>query len=85
MNDNLTQKVQEALKAAQQEAARRNHQAIDTPHVLAALLAQEGGLAPQLVEKAGANLATLRERVEALIFQRAAEMGSFRSLQPLGA
>ena len=67
MNDNLTQKVQEALKAAQQEAARRNHQAIDTPHVLAALLAQEGGLAPQLVEKAGANLAALRERVEALL------------------
>ena len=67
MNDNLTQKVQEALKAAQQEAARRNHQAIDTPHVLAALLAQEGGLAPQLVEKAGANLATLRERVESLL------------------
>ena len=27
----------------------------------------------------------IRERVEALIFQRAAEMGSFRSLQPLGA
>ena len=67
MNDNLTQKVQEALKAAQQEAARRNHQAIDTPHVLAALLAQDGGLAPQLVEKAGADLAALRERVESLL------------------
>ena len=67
MNDNLTQKVQEALKAAQQEAARRNHQAIDTPHLFAALLAQDGGLAPQLVEKAGANLAALRERVEALL------------------
>ena len=63
MNDNLTQKVQEALKAAQQEAARRNHQAIDTPHLFAALLAQDGGLAPQLVEKSGANLAALRERV----------------------
>ena len=67
MNEQLTQKVQEALKAAQQEAAGRNHQAIDSPHVLAALLAQEGGLAPQLVEKAGAGVAPLRERVEALL------------------
>mgnify|MGYP000216605643 CR=1 FL=1 len=67
MNEQLTQKVQEALKAAQQEAARRNHQAIDTPHVLAALLAQEGGLAPQIVEKAGAGLAGLRAAVDALL------------------
>ena len=67
MNDNLTQKVQEALKAAQQEAARRNHQAIDTPHVLAALLAQEDGLAPRIVEKAGASAADLRAKAEELL------------------
>ena len=67
MNDNLTQKVQEALKAAQQEAARRNHQAIDTPHVLAALLAQEDGLAPRVVEKAGASAADLRAKAEELL------------------
>ena len=67
MNEQLTQKVQEALKTAQQEAARRNHQAIDTPHVLAALLAQEDGLAPQIVEKAGAGLAGLRAAVDALL------------------
>ena len=67
MNDNLTQKVQEALKAAQQEAARRNHQAIDSPHVLAALLAQEDGLAPRIVEKAGASAADLRAKAEDLL------------------
>ena len=67
MNDNLTQKVQEALKAAQQEAARRNHQAIDSPHVLAALLAQEDGLAPRVVEKAGASAADLRAKAEELL------------------
>ena len=67
MNDNLTQKVQEALKAAQQEAARRNHQAIDTPHVLAALLAQEDGLAPRVVEKTGASAADLRAKAEELL------------------
>ncbi|MBQ6103781.1 MAG: type VI secretion system ATPase TssH, partial [Kiritimatiellae bacterium] len=67
MNDNLTQKVQEALKAAQQEAARRNHQAIDTPHLFAALLAQENGLAPRIVEKAGASAADLRAKAEELL------------------
>ena len=67
MNEQTTQKVQEALKAAQQEAARRNHQAIDTPHVLAALLAQEGGLVPQLVEKCGAQAASLAEAAEGLL------------------
>ncbi len=67
MNEQFTQKVQEALKAAQSEAARRNHQALDTPHVLYAILAQEGGLAPQLVEKAGANTATLTARAEDLL------------------
>jgi len=67
MNDNLTQKVQEALKAAQQEAARRNHQAIDSPHVLAALLAQEDGLAPRVVEKTGASAADLRAKAEELL------------------
>ena len=67
MNDNLTQKVQEALKTAQQEAARRNHQAIDSPHVLAALLAQEDGLAPRVVEKAGASAADLRAKAEELL------------------
>ena len=67
MNEQLTQKVQEALKAAQQEAARRNHQAIDTPHVLAALLAQEDGLAPRIVEKAGASAADLRAKAEELL------------------
>ncbi len=67
MNDNLTQKVQEALKAAQQEAARRNHQAIDSPHLFAALLAQEDGLAPRIVEKAGASAADLRAKAEELL------------------
>ena len=67
MNEQTTQKVKEALQVAQQEAARRNHQAIDTPHVLAALLAQEDGLVPQLVEKCGAPPAALAEAAERIL------------------
>ena len=67
MNEKFTQKVQEALQAAQSEAARRNHQAVDAPHLLAALLAQEGGLAPQLLRKIGADPAALAAKTEALL------------------
>ena len=63
MNENFTQKVQEAIKAAETEAARRNHQVVDSPHVLNALLEQQDGLAPKLVEKAGATPATLKARL----------------------
>ncbi len=62
--EKLTQKSQEALRDAQAVATRRNHQAIDVEHVLAALLAQPQGTVPAVLERAGANLATLRERVE---------------------
>ena len=59
MNEQFTQKVQEALKAAQHEATVRNHQAVASPHVLAALLGQEGGLVPEIVSKIGASVPTL--------------------------
>jgi ATP-dependent Clp protease ATP-binding subunit ClpB len=49
----LTQKSQEALAAAQAEAVRRGHPEVDAEHLLGALLAQEGGLATRLLERAG--------------------------------
>ena len=67
MNEQFTQKVQEAVKAAQNEAAGRNHQVIDTPHLLHALLVQDGGIAPRIVEKAGGSAATLDAQVEELL------------------
>jgi len=63
--EKLTQKSQEALRDAQAIATRRNHQAIDVEHLLAALLAQPEGTVPAVLERAGANVASLRERVEA--------------------
>jgi ATP-dependent Clp protease ATP-binding subunit ClpB len=63
--EKLTQKSQEALRDAQVIATRRNHQAIDVEHLLAALLAQPEGTVPAVLERAGANVASLRERVEA--------------------
>ena len=47
----LTQKSQESLQAAQNQAVTRGHQAVDAEHLLLALCEQEGGLVPRLLEK----------------------------------
>src|SRR2546429_371678 len=47
----LTEKAQEALRAAQSDATRQGHQQIDVEHLLLALLEQEGGLAKSVLEK----------------------------------
>ena len=64
MNEKLTQKTQEAIQSAQQTAVRYSHQAVDVPHVLHALLTQEEGLVPRILEKAGASPATVLASVE---------------------
>lgn len=61
----LTEKAQEALRAAQSEATRLGHQQIDVEHLLLALLEQEGGLAKSILEKAGIDPEIVRQRVEA--------------------
>ena len=48
----LTEKLQEAFRAAQTEAVRYGNQQIDVEHLLAALLEQEGGLAPAILRRA---------------------------------
>ncbi|HEX3561080.1 MAG TPA: Clp protease N-terminal domain-containing protein [Pyrinomonadaceae bacterium] len=61
----LTEKAQEALRAAQGEAIRQGHQQIDVEHLLLALLEQEGGLATSILDKAGVDAKTVRQHVEA--------------------
>ena len=60
----LTVKAREAMQAAQVKAVRCGHQEVDSEHVLMALLEQEGGLVPRLLERVGAVAATLKARVE---------------------
>src|ERR1700688_3363723 len=59
----LTEKTQEALHAAQSEALRRGNQQVDVEHLLAALLAQEGGLAASILKRAGANVEALAAKL----------------------
>ncbi|MDX2227576.1 MAG: ATP-dependent chaperone ClpB [Verrucomicrobiae bacterium] len=65
MNFNkFTEKAQQAIAEAQVVATRYNHQAIDVEHLLSALVNQEEGLIPRLLEKAGISIDTLNSRLD---------------------
>lgn len=49
----FTQKSQEAVAEAQQIAIRFGHQSVDADHLLRALVEQDKGLVPRLLERAG--------------------------------
>ena len=61
---NLTDKSAEAIVAAQAEAARRNHGAVEPAHLALALLDQDGGVVPSLLRKAGKTADSLRAGLE---------------------
>ena len=60
----FTEKVQEALRDAQSAALRLSHQQVDVEHLLVTLLAQDHGLAVNVLRKAGLNPDQLRRRLE---------------------
>ena len=62
--EKLTVKAQEVLQAAQAQARRRDHQAIDVEHLVLALLEQDEGVARPVLEKIGADLARVSSRLE---------------------
>ena len=53
--DRLTNKTREALLTASQHAAEHGHPEVHPEHLLVALFAQDGGLAPAILTKAGAD------------------------------
>jgi ATP-dependent Clp protease ATP-binding subunit ClpB len=56
----FTEKAQEALQSAQKLAIRFNHQQIENEHLLLALLDQDKGLAPAVLNKAGVSVDAIR-------------------------
>ncbi len=51
----FTQKSQQAISEAQSVAVRQGQQQVDAEHLLHALLTQEQGLVPRILDKAGCN------------------------------
>jgi ATP-dependent Clp protease ATP-binding subunit ClpB len=66
----MTQKSQEALSQAQSLAVSYGHQEVDGEHLLFALLQQERGLIPRLLERMEVPTSTLREAVERELARR---------------
>src|SRR6187431_1457299 len=74
--DKFTQKMQEALQAAQDVAAQHNHQELGNEHFLTALLDQSDGVTRPLLEKMGVAPAELRSRLETAMQRRPQVHGS---------
>src|SRR5258708_780115 len=60
----FTEKLQDAIRVAQSKATQFGNQQIDVEHLVAALLEQEGGLTPAILNKADISIDALRARIE---------------------
>ncbi len=63
----LTENAQKAITAAQADAARSGHPAVEVEHLLHSLTTQTDGLIPRLIEKLGTQPARFAERLESEI------------------
>src|SRR5438552_3471835 len=79
--DRFTQKMQEALQAAQEVASQFNHQEITNEHFLSALLDQSDGITQPLLEKIGVPVNRLRERLTAELERRPRVTGAAVNLR----
>ena len=62
--EKMTVKAQEAVQSAQEIAANHENQQIEPIHLLAALVAQDGGVVPPLVTKLGIPTEALSQDIE---------------------
>ena len=62
--DKCTLKTREVIQSATSLAQQRDHQQVETEHLLYSLLAQEGGIVPPLVERIGVSAESLLKGIE---------------------
>ncbi|MDP7422287.1 MAG: Clp protease N-terminal domain-containing protein, partial [bacterium] len=74
--NHMTQKTQEALMTAQNEALGRGHQEVDVEHLLLALVDQPEGLIPRLLNKMDVSLKPFREAIVSELQKRPSVSGS---------
>jgi ATP-dependent Clp protease ATP-binding subunit ClpB len=63
----LTEKAQEAIAAAQREAEARHNTQLEPEHLLAALVTQDSGVVPAVLEKLNVSPTQLRQRLDSII------------------
>jgi len=63
--EQFTEKALAAISQANALAKQSNHSQIDVEHLLSVLLAQEGGVVPQIIAKAGSDVKTAQRMLNA--------------------
>ena len=76
--EKYTKKSLEAIQGAQELAVSHNNQQIEQAHLLLALLQQEGGLIPQLLQQMGVTVESLTAAAEAEVDKLPGVTGSGR-------
>jgi ATP-dependent Clp protease ATP-binding subunit ClpB len=66
-SDNFTLKSQEALQKAQEIASGYQHQAVETAHLLKAILAIDENVTPFLLKKCNVNVASFRQVLDRML------------------
>ena len=68
--DRLTVKAQEALQEADSIQETYNHGAMEVEHYLLALLRQQDGVIPPLLDRLGADRSVLAQEIETALGQK---------------
>src|SRR5579859_5779190 len=63
----LTEKAQEAIVAAQHEAEQRHNTQVEPEHLLLALVQQEAGVVPAVLEKIGVSPTQVTQRLQTML------------------
>ncbi len=63
----LTEKAQEAVAAAQRAAEQRHNTQLEPEHLLSALIKQDGGVMPAVLEKLGVSPSHVTQRLEPIV------------------
>lgn len=62
--DRFTERAQDAAARSYEILQRYGHNQVDTEHILMALLEQNDGVIPQILEKLGADVSLIRSRID---------------------
>ncbi|MGB1551145.1 MAG: Clp protease N-terminal domain-containing protein, partial [Parvibaculales bacterium] len=79
-SDTYSDRVKQVLQGAQNEALLQGHARLEPMHVLAEMLKDDSGLAENLIENSGGNLAVLKTELAALLSKQARQSGSATEL-----
>src|SRR5258708_4197285 len=67
MSETFTERARQVMQLANQEAQRFHHEYIGTEHILLGLVLEGSGVAANVLQNLGIDLATVRQQVERIV------------------